>query len=456
VQPGEIQGRRFSVLGGARSGRAVAALLSRQGARVFLSDRAAPETMLEAKAVLDLLGVESEFGENSRRVLEADSLVISPGVPSDHPLVREAMRLGKPVFSEIEVAYWFARGPIVAITGTNGKTTTTVLTGRMFEDARYPAVVGGNIGTAFSEIVERMTTETAAILEISSFQLDHIVSFKPKVAVLLNITPDHLDRYGHSFASYREAKCRIFEHQEEGDFLIYNADDPVTRTSVEARVTPGVKLLPFSQTASLAQGAFLYSGRVVVRIGESESEVVEAGEISLRGAHNQMNAMAAILAARAMGISVASIRATLRNFKGVEHRLEVVRELNGVTYVNDSKATNVDSVWYALQSFTEPIILLLGGRDKGNDYTRLHELVRQHVRALIALGESAGKVRQAFEGIVPITTCTSMEEAVRTGQHLAKKGEVVLLSPACASFDWFENYEHRGRVFKELVRNLAG
>lgn len=455
MQPGEVKGKRFSVLGGARSGLAVAGLLKRFGADVFLSDRAPLEKMQGAQRELDALSIPAEFGENSPRVLDADVVVLSPGVPSTAPLVQEALARGRLVVSEVEVAGWFCRAPIVAVTGTNGKTTTTSLLGRMFADAKRPSAVGGNIGVAFSEIVGGLTAEGTAILEISSFQLDHIRAFRPRVSVLLNITPDHLDRYDHEFEKYRVSKCRIFENQRSGDTLIYNDDDAVARDSVRGHVDAAVDLLPFSREREFPRGAFLRGGTVMIAHHGAARELIQADALSIRGAHNLLNAMAAALAAAVMGIPPASIRATLRNFKGVEHRLEFVRELNGITFVNDSKGTNVDSVWYALQSFRQPLVLLLGGRDKGNDYGRLRELVREHVRSIVAIGESAEKVRQAFADTVPVVVCGSMEEAVRTAQLQARQGDVVLLSPACASFDWFENYEHRGRVFKELVNKLT-
>jgi UDP-N-acetylmuramoylalanine--D-glutamate ligase len=452
----ELAEMRFSVLGAARSGIAVAALLRAHRARVFVSDRAPAEKMAEAKKRLDALGVESEFGANSERALEAQTIVISPGVPSNAPLVEEAVRRGLAVVSEVEVASWFCRGQIVAITGTNGKTTTVTLLGRILEDAKLPVAVGGNIGTAFAEIAERVPANGTAVLEISSFQLDHIRSFRPRVAAILNITPDHLDRYGGSFERYIDAKCRIFDNQGSGDHLIYNADDTPTAEAVARRAPAGVNLHPFSLRRPENNGAFLRNGHLVVSAGGKETDVIALNEISIRGSHNHANAMAAALAAMILGVPTSSLRATLRNFKGVEHRLEFVRELDGVQYVNDSKGTNVDSVWYALQSFDRPIVLLLGGRDKGNDYTRLEELVRRNVHHIIAIGESAGTVQRAFAGIVPVEVCTEgMEQAVRTARAAARPGEVVLLSPACASFDWFANYEERGRVFKAMVMSLA-
>ncbi len=449
-----VRGKRFSVIGGARSGIAVAKLLHAQGAQVFLSDKSPADNMQPAAQELHRYGIAGEFGGNTERVLRADVVVLSPGVPSDVPIVRLALEKNLQVVSEVEVASWFNAAPIIAVTGTNGKTTTTTLLGRIFEDARRPSKVGGNIGVAFSEIVDGLSPGSTAILEISSFQLDHIVSFKPRVSVLLNITPDHLDRYHHSFEKYTAAKCRVFENQAAGDTVVFNHDDEVTRTNVERSVNADVRQLPFSVNKRLSVGAFVEDGKMRVTIGSATHDIIDIENISIRGRHNLQNAMAATLAAREMGISAASIRSTLRNFKGVEHRLEFVREVNGVAYVNDSKATNVDSVWYALQSFERPLVLLLGGRDKGNDYSILTDLVKKHVKAIIAIGESAGKVIDAFQNVLPVRSAASMPEAVQIATELATRGDTVMLSPACASFDWFENYEHRGKIFKELVNKL--
>lgn len=455
MKPGEVGGKRFSVIGGARSGVAVARLLKQHGAVVFVSDRAAAEKMEQVGKELTAVGIPFEFGINSPRVLDAGALVLSPGVPSDMPLVTQALDRGMPVLSEIEVASWFCPAPIVAITGTNGKTTTTALAGRMFADARYPNIVAGNIGNAFSRSVHELTSGSVAILEISSFQLDHIQSFKPKISVWLNVTPDHLDRYDHSYEKYILSKCRIFENQSAGDVLVYNADDETEKSYVEKLAPAPVEKLAISVRARAGDGAFIGQGWIKTHRNGVESEVIAVDAMSIPGMHNLYNGMAAALSATVMGIPTASIRATLRNFKGVEHRLEFVREVNGVAYINDSKATNVDSVWYALQSYDRPIVLFLGGRDKGNDYARLFDLVRKHVRAIIAIGESADKVTRAFSGIVGVTTAANMGEAVQMAARTAQAGDVVLLSPACASFDWFENYEHRGNVFKQLVGELT-
>lgn len=410
--------------------------------------------MPEAIAELNNANIDHEFGGNTEKVLASDVLVLSPGVPSDVPIVKQALESGLKVVSEIEIASWFCEAPIAAITGTNGKTTTTTLAGRIFEDARKPVQVAGNIGVAFSQVVENTTKQSTVILEVSSFQLDSIETFKPNISVLLNITPDHLDRYDHSMEKYIESKCRIFMNQARGDTIVYNYDDDIVRTNVEARVSPEVKRMPFSTKTTLREGAYIENRHLWTTIAGHATELIPVDDISIKGQHNLMNAMAATLIARTMTVPTASVRATLKNFKGVEHRLEFVRELDGVSYVNDSKATNVDSVWYGLQSFTQPIVLLLGGRDKGNDYSTLFPLVQKYVKAIVAIGESAAKVSTAFEKMKPVNTASSMKEAVDQARKFAKPGDVVLLSPACASFDWFDNYEHRGRTFKELVMKL--
>lgn len=450
----KVRGKRCSVIGGARSGISVARLLRDEGGIVFLSDQSPAEKMEQAARDLEGLGVQWEFGGHTDRVFEADLMVVSPGVPSDAWVLVQANSRGIPVVSEVEAASWFCPAPIIAVTGTNGKTTTTALIGRMFSDARRQHEVGGNIGVAFSQIVHRLNSEGAAILEISSFQLDHVSSFKPRVSLLLNITPDHLDRYAGSFENYVASKCRIFAGQGAGDAIVYNEDDPVVRNAVSQSAPAGPKRLAFSSTSPVATGAYVDGVNVVLTDEGQSSTLARTDEISIRGIHNLQNAMAASLAAREMGIPLASIRATLKNFKGVEHRLEFVREVNGVSYINDSKATNVDSVWYALQSFESQIILLLGGRDKGNDYSRLTSLVQRHVKSIVAIGESAEKVSRAFAGVVPVIIASTMEQAVERASTLASTGDVVLLSPACASFDWFTNYEERGRVFKQYVAGL--
>jgi len=451
---GNIQGKKVSVIGAARSGVAAARLLKTHGANVFVSDSGSEEKLKENLADIKNLDIEYETGNHSQRVFDADLIVISPGVPSNVPILKEAERRDIQIVSELEIASWFCAAPMIGVTGTNGKTTTTTLIGRILQDGRKKNIVGGNIGTAFSSFVDTLDAQSIAVLEVSSFQLDYSHTFHPKVSILLNITPDHLDRYDHNFEKYIASKCRIFENQTREDVLIYNYDDEETREHVRRLASLHVRTLAFGRERQFEEGAFVDQETLVTMVGGRKSEVIPIDQISIRGIHNLYNAMAATLAAETFDVTIPSIRATLKNFKGVEHRLEFVREVHGVKYVNDSKATNVDSVWYALQSFSEPIIVLLGGRDKGNDYSRLFDLVERHVKAIVAIGESAEKVFEEFHTMKPTARASSMEEAVSAATKFASPGDVVLLSPACASFDWFTNYEHRGQVFKKIVNAL--
>ena len=455
---------KVTVIGAARSGLAAAKLLKSQGAQVFVSEKELEEKLSATGGsafggtspiqTLKSAQVPFETGGHTDSVYDCSLMVISPGVPTDAPVVVEAQRRGIKVVSELEFASWFCKAPIVAVTGSNGKTTTTTLLGRIFEHAKKECVVAGNIGAAFSNFVLDLDQAAVAIVEVSSFQLDHIETFRPKTAVILNITPDHLDRYGKSFENYIASKLRVFKNQTMEDFLIYNFDDPVASVQVRRHAASHVRLLPFSVKIKLDEGAYVEDGRVTMVESGRVEDVIVAREISMKGIHNLYNSMAATLASRVMGVPMEAIRETLKTFAGVEHRLEFVRELNGVKYVNDSKATNVDSVWYALHSFEEPLIILMGGRDKGNDYSRLSDLVRERVKAIIAIGESADKIFEVFRNITKVEKAQSMEEAVWKAAALAARGTVVLLSPACTSFDWFENFEHRGRVFKEIVHKL--
>lgn len=448
-----VAGKRVSVIGAARSGLAVSELLKSKGAQVFVSDQQDARKLSASVKQLQDRGIAVETGTHSERAFDCAFMVTSPGVPSSAAVLEEAVRRGIRVVSELEVASWFCPARIIAVSGSNGKTTTTTLLGRILADARRAHVVAGNIGTAFSAVVSGLTEDHLAVLEVSSFQLDHIESFRPWVSVILNITEDHMDRYDHSMERYADSKARVFMNQTASDIVVYDIDDPWTCRAVRGHAV--CRTVGFSTAEKLGEGGFLDGGVMTTLLGGRRNSLLRPEEMTLRGTHNVYNALAAALVAQLAGVSVASIRATLRNFKGVEHRLELVRELDGVRYINDSKATNVDSVWYALQAFTEPIVLLLGGRDKGNDYSRLLELVKHSVSHLIAIGESASKVEAAFRGTTQITTATSMEQAVRIAHDVALPGQIVLLSPACASFDWFDNYEHRGRVFKELVRGLS-
>jgi UDP-N-acetylmuramoylalanine--D-glutamate ligase len=446
-----LRNKKISVIGAARSGVAVAKLLQSQGSQVFVSDKTGPEKLKAEAQMLRELGIEHELGGHSHRVYDCSLIVISPGVPSNAPVVLEARTRGINVVSEVEVASWFCRSPIIAITGSNGKTTTTTLIGRILGDAKKKHTVAGNIGTAFSSVVLELAPTDLAVLEISSFQLDHCETFRPRISAIMNITQNHMDRYDHSMEKYAGSKARIFMNQKGDDVLIFDADDQHT-----AMIAQNAKCrqIPFSIRQHLAEGAFMENGTLMTVLKGRRTGVIHVDDISIKGPHNLYNAMAASLVGQLTGVGTASIRATLRNFKGVEHRQEFVREVNGVRYYNDSKATSVEAVWYALQSYDQPVVLMLGGRDKGNDYTRIVDLVRKHVRAIIAMGESADKVEAAFSGTKPVYRATSIDEAVQLAHHQAQGGDVVLFSPACASFDWFENYEQRGRVFKELVKNL--
>lgn len=448
----QTRGKRFTVLGAGKSGLASVRLLLKHRGKVFLSDSLKASKATDVKKELDELGVAYEFGTNSHKVLESDCIVISPGVPVTIPILNLARSKNIPIIGEIELASGFAEAPIIAITGTNGKTTTTTLTGEIFKDAGWNTVIAGNIGTAFADVVENTVGEKAVnVLEVSSFQLDTIKDFRPKVSALLNITPDHLDRY-KNYEAYIQSKFRIAENLKGHDIFIYNHDDEVVRNFAE---TVNVRTLGFSITEPLKQGAFLNGDEMIVRFGRERETVISRGKIGIPGPHNLMNAMAAVLISRSLGIEYESIRKTLMTFKGVEHRIEFVRELKGIKYYNDSKATNVDSVKYALQSFDTPIVLIAGGKDKGNDYSAIKDLVQKHVKAIVTIGDGAKNIEKAFKDIVPLHPAEySMEKAVEVAKSLAEKGDIVLLSPACASFDMFDNYEHRGRVFKEIVNKL--
>jgi UDP-N-acetylmuramoylalanine--D-glutamate ligase len=446
-----LRNRKISVIGAARSGIAVAKLLRSQGAQIFVSDKTGPDRLKAEAQTLSELGIEYELGGHSERVYDCSLMVISPGVSSNAPVVVESRTRGNKVVSEVEVAGWFCRSPIVAITGSNGKTTTTTLIGRILGDAKKNHAVAGNIGTAFSSIVLELAPTDLAVLEISSFQLDHCETFRPWISAILNITQNHMDRYDHSMEKYAGAKARIFMNQAGDDVLLYDADDEWTSTIVQQAQC---RRIPFSMHKVLPEGAYVESGKLVTVLDGKRNEIISVDEISITGPHNLYNAMAASMVGQLSGVGTASIRATLKNFKGVEHRQEFVREVNGVRYYNDSKATSVDAVWYALQAFDRPIVLMLGGRDKGNDYSRISDLVQKNVRAIVAMGESADKVEKTLSPLKPVRRADSIDEAVLAAQTFAQAGDVVLLSPACASFDWFENYEQRGKVFKELVKNL--
>jgi UDP-N-acetylmuramoylalanine--D-glutamate ligase len=448
----ELDGKRVLVVGLGRSGVASALFLQSRGARVTVSDAKSEDQLREQIPTLLDAGIAVETGAHGERTFRnQDLIVVSPGVPVDAEPLVQARALGQPVIGEIELAFQFLNGPIVAITGSNGKTTTTTLVGEIIAACGFNTLVGGNIGTAAISLTEKATPETAIVLEVSSFQLETIRSFRPKVAVVLNVTPDHLDRH-HTFKAYVDAKARIFENQQADDFAVLNADDP---TCVELAERTRAQVFWFSREHEVESGSFVRDGQIVFRGNGLAQTVLAVPEIPLKGSHNLENVLAAVCAGALMGCAPEKIRNAIVNFKAVEHRLEYVATIGGVEYYNDSKATNVDATMKALQSFPAKIHLILGGKDKGSDYTMLNDLLRERVKSVYTIGAAAEKIQSHIKGTTQIVSSGTIQAAVKQASSIAQPGDVVLLAPACASFDQFQNYEHRGRVFKELVGQLA-
>lgn len=451
--PFDIATAQISVIGAARSGRAAVRLLRQKGAAVLLSDAGPAEKQAEVLEEMARLGAAVEFGGHSERVFDANLIVVSPGVPSDSPVLVEAATRGIPVISEIELGSIFCKAPIAGITGTNGKTTTTTLAGEIFRAAGLRTMVAGNIGHAFCDaVLETGGDADVAVLEVSSFQLDHCVSFRPEVAVLTTITPDHLNRYGGRFEDYVASKQRIFRMQYAEDALIFNADNEET---VDAIAPAIARRFGTSVQRVLERGGWMEARTLYLNVGDGPERIASIDELHLRGRHNYMNILMAALTARLRGVPIATISDAVRAFEGVEHRLEFVRRLDDVTYINDSKATNVDSVVIALQSFHQQIVLIAGGRDKDSPYDPLFPLLADKVRAAVLIGEATERMAEAFQGYTEVHRASSMPDAVTEARRIAKPGEIVLLSPACASFDMFDNFEHRGLVFKRLVQMLG-
>jgi UDP-N-acetylmuramoylalanine--D-glutamate ligase len=460
MKPEEIKNKKVSVIGGKRSGLAASRLLRSHGAKVFLSDAREPKDNV-IKGELEKGKIAFEFGGHTEKVFDCDFVVVSPGVPSNSPIVKKLAGLKVPIYSEVELASWFCKARIVAITGTDGKTTTTLLTHRICENAGrksgFKAFALGNVGTPFSDYVDEMTEQDIAVVETSSFQLDYIHAFRPKVAVITNITPDHLDRYEYSFNNYANAKFRIYKNQTPEDFLIYNYDDEFLRGFFEIqKIKP--RVVPLSVKENLdkkfADCGYFENGKLITKFDNQKEEVIRMDEIKIRGTHNLYNSLAAALASRALEIRKDVIRESMMSFEGVPHRLEMVRDVQGVEFINDSKATTVNALWYALDTMTRPVILIAGGRDKGNDYSKVKSLVKQKVKLVVAIGESADKVEASFANTTKVIKVKTMDEAVKKSRKAAEEGDVVLLSPACASFDMFDDFEQRGEVFKRLVGNL--
>jgi UDP-N-acetylmuramoylalanine--D-glutamate ligase len=452
LKPGiELAGKQVLVVGLARTGVATALFCAARGARVTATEERPESQIAETAAKLRAAGVTLELGgHGAQTFVEQDLIVPSPGVPPTMPALAAARAIGVPVWSEIELAWRFLRGRLICITGSNGKTTTTSLIGHILETAGVPVQVAGNIGTPLISRVDVSSDSGFTVVEASSFQLESISAFRPDVAVLLNLTPDHLDRHG-SFEVYGRAKARIFENQTDEDFAVINADDEAA--AQYAPVRPQVAW--FSRKKRVESGCFLRDDVIVFRRGGTETVLLRRRDIGLRGDHNVENVLAAVAAAKLVGVEPEAIAEGVRSFAGVEHRIEYVATVGGVEYFNDSKATNVDAALKALDAFSGNVIVILGGKDKGCDYAILQDTLRQHARSVLLIGSSAEKIDAQLAGVVPVEHAGTMARAVDMAAERAKPGDTVLLSPACASFDQFDNYEHRGRVFKQLVRALA-
>src|SRR5580698_876814 len=456
----DLQDRRVLVVGLGKSGVASALFLKSRGARVTVSD-AKPEAELRNE-ILVLLeqGITVETGGHGDRTFRGqDLIVVSPGVPVDAPQLVQARNLGEPIIGEIELAAQFLAGHIVAITGANGKTTTTSLAGEIIAAGNFPTLVGGNIGTPAISFVGQAGPSTWTVLEVSSFQLETIVDFRPRIAVILNITPDHLDRH-KTFANYVNAKARIFENQRGDDFSVLNADDATTAGLAERT---RAQVFWFSRKKEIEQGAFVRGAQIYFRDGRGEREIMPVAEVGLKGAHNLENVLAGVSVGMIVGCQPGQIREAVRNYKAVEHRLEFVARIAGVDYYNDSKATNVDATVKALEAFPADIPphlhVILGGKDKGSDYSVLNDLLRQRVKRVYTIGAAAAKIESQIvstkNGGPELVHAETLENAIRKASTIAQPGDIVLLAPACASFDQFKNYEQRGGLFKEIVRSLT-
>lgn len=442
---------RVVVLGGGESGVGSAVLAKVKGFDVFLSDMGAIKP--EYVKTLQEWEIPYEQGRHSEDlILNADEVVKSPGIPSTAPMVRAIAAKGIHIVSEIEFASRFDSAKKICITGSNGKTTTTSLIYYLLKEAGLNVGLGGNIGKSYALQVATEKHDYY-VLEISSFQLDDTYEFRPDIAILMNITPDHLDRYDHKMENYTLAKFKITQNLHPEDCFIFDSDDKITIGHL-SKIVLKAKMLPFTQEKEVEQGAFVRDGKIVVRYGEDETDIY-LNQLALGGRHNIYNSMAAALAAKASGIDDDVIRNSLRTFSPIEHRLEPVLSVRNVLYINDSKATNIDSAWYALECQTSPVVWIVGGKDKGNDYSILDDLVKKKVKAIVCMGVDNSKIHAAYEKFgLPMVDTGSADEAVRESAKLASPGDVVLLSPCCASFDLFDNYEDRGRKFKDAVRKL--
>jgi len=447
----DLGGKKVLVVGLARTGIATALFCAERGARVTATEARPEAEIAETAAKLRAVGVTLELGgHRAETFVEQDLIVPSPGVSPLLPTLAAARAIGVPVWSEIELAWRFLRGRLICITGSNGKTTTTSLIGHILETAMLPVQIAGNIGTPLISRVDVSSDSSFTVMEASSFQLESISAFRPDVAVLLNVTPDHLDRHG-SVEAYGRAKARMFENQSEEDAAVINADDAMAPQYAPA----GPRVLWFSRQKRVASGCYLRGEEIVFRSDGTECVLLERKIIGLRGSHNIENVLAAAAAARLAGVEPSAIAEGVRTFAGVEHRIEYVATISGVEYFNDSKATNVDATLKALDAFPGNVLVILGGKDKGSDYRILRPALRSHARMALLIGSAADKIETDLAGVIPVERAGTMARAVEAASRRAQPGDTVLLAPACASFDQFDNYEHRGRVFKQLVRELG-
>jgi UDP-N-acetylmuramoylalanine--D-glutamate ligase len=446
----ELKGKKVLVVGLGKSGRAAALFLRRKGAQVTVSDNRSAEALGKDIPALLEEGIAVEAGGHGLLTFRRqDLIVVSPGVPLDTPELVQVQAFGLPIIGELELAAQYLKGKTLAITGSNGKTTTTSLCGAILEAGKLSVQVGGNIGVPVIALVDQSREDGWSVLEVSSFQLETTYEFRPDIAVILNVTPDHLDRHV-TFENYTAAKERIFANQTADDALILNADDDVASRAAARAHAP---IFWFSSKRIVRQGAFVHEGAIVFRASEQAAPefILKIAEIPLKGNHNVENVLAAVCAARIAGVAPDAIRTAVASFKAVEHRLEFVASIHGVDYYNDSKATNVDAAAKAIAAFPGGIHLILGGKDKNSDYRQLRALLEERVKMVYTIGAAAEKIETHIYGAVPVISAGTLDQAVTKAAEAAQPGEIVLLAPACSSFDQFENYEHRGQVFKELV-----
>ncbi|MCX6229676.1 MAG: UDP-N-acetylmuramoyl-L-alanine--D-glutamate ligase [Bacteroidia bacterium] len=446
-----MEKKRLVILGGGESGVGAAVLGAQKGFEVFLSDFG--KIQPEYQEILNTRGFQfEELQHTESKIVNADLVIKSPGIPDKAPIIKKLIELGTPVISEIEFAGRYTNAKTVCITGSNGKTTTTLLTYELLKRAGLNVGLAGNVGKSFALQVAEEQFEYY-VLELSSYQLDGMFEFRADIAILLNITPDHLDRYEYKMQNYVDSKMRITQNQTSNDWFVYCVDDPLIRAELEKR-TINSKIIPFSNSEILEQGGWLEHETLKINVSNNTFDMT-IYDLALQGKHNLYNSMAAGISGSILNLRKESIRECLSDFQGVEHRLERFLRVHNIEFINDSKATNINSVWYALESMQSPVVWIVGGVDKGNDYSELMDLVKDKVKAIVCLGKDNQKIFTAFEGLgKEMVDAKSMEEAVRSAYFLAEKGDAVLLSPACASFDLFKNYEDRGQQFKEAVRNL--